>query len=452
MKIATSLVWIAATGLVHAFVPVDPTQPITTSPRWSAGVHASTGTAGLHDGISVAVAPDTAETLLTAVLGTYTPEDVADTEDAIVAAFAGWENPVLAFRVTFDGPAVRGDTAGAEIDLFAVPGSDPAFVPIPTAFGVTYLAWLSEPSRLLTNGTTLGGLTIHGADIFLNLDNLLAISPVFPDHADKKRALQRLLMHEIGHAIGLHHPNEFTGVNLDTDADPLNVMPIDPANPFAALIPSSNIDRDPIMTNRPMTIPGALLFTELRNDDRGGRDVLYPALPTVICPPVPHSHCRRAPSSVLTLKLPADPRKRKLVWKWNKGPETALADFGDPLTARTHGVCIYDGTPARLLESLVPASGIRWQAKGSKGFDYKDRDALQGGIKKLELKAGVAGKAKVGVIGKGAALPSPALGGVATPITVQLVNQESPVCFEAVYGASDLKANDAGQLKAKVKP
>lgn len=101
----------------HGFVPVFPTTDVQTNARWSAASHPSTDGKGLHDGISVAIEPGLAETLVLATLGAVAPEDVADVEDAIEAAFAGWESSVLAFDVTFDGPVIRSETAGQEIDV-----------------------------------------------------------------------------------------------------------------------------------------------------------------------------------------------------------------------------------------------------------------------------------------------------------------------------------------------
>ena len=445
--VAALLVVVAS---AEAFVPIPTFSPIETSSRWSAVGHASTQGKGLHDGISVFVSPGFAAALVQATLGTVTAEDVADTNAAIGAALAGWESPVLAFDVAFEAPAVRGETVGADIDLFVVPASDPAFAGTGALFGITYCDFVNEPARQLTNGTVLGGLAIRGCDIFFKTDLIPTFLPFFPTRDDKLHALQRLVMHEIGHALGLHHPNEFAASNLDTDTNPLNRMIIDPLSPFTGLVAGRPIDGDAVMSNFPATIPGALVLTALRNDDRGGRDVLYPASSSVICPPIRRTNCRAAAQGVLVVKTPAgSPAKTKLTWKWTKGlAATELAELGDPLATRTYGLCVYTGTPARLLALRIPSDAGKWKPKGT-GFSYADPTRTADGVKKVVLQSGVPGKPKVVVIAGGPSMPVPVLGAVPAPLTVQVVDQESAVCFESVFDGAELRVNDAEQLKAK---
>ena len=385
-------------------------------------------------------------------IGYKLSEDVADTEDAIRAAFAAWESPVLAFDVAFEAPAVRGRDVGAEIDLFVVAPDDPAFVGTGALFGITYFDAPFDPSRLLTNGTTLGGRAISGADIFFKTDLIPVFVPLFPTREDKLHALQRLVMHEVGHALDLHHPNDFPELNLDTDTDPLDRMVIDPTAPFTGLLVGTPIDADAVMSNFPTTIPGALVLTALRNDDRGGRDVLYPASTTIVCPPIPRTHCRAAARGALAIKTVAGvPAKTRLAWTWSKGAATTLAELGDPLTTRITGLCVYSGAPAPLLALRVPPDRLLWKAKGTTGFAYADRAASADGAKKAVLKSGAAGKASAVFAAGGVTMPAPALGALPAPITVQLVDHDSAVCLESMFAAVDLKANTASRLKAKFK-
>lgn len=276
-------VTLGAPTAAQAFVTLRPlTDTLETATRWAAASHAAVGGAGLYDGLSVAIEPDLAETLAIAVTGEARPEDVAAIEVAVAAAFAAWESPVIVFDVEFDGPVMQGTGIGdgAEIDVFVRPESDPVFIDN-NFFGRTQSVSQLVTDRVLTNGTVLAGRVTQRADIFLNIDMIQFFAAVLT-REQQPAALQRLLMHEIGHAMGFHHPNEFQSANYDTDLDPLNEMAIDPANPLADLMLSPNLDGDAIMSNRPLS-GAALVFTSLRNDERGGRDALYPAPPPTSC-------------------------------------------------------------------------------------------------------------------------------------------------------------------------
>jgi hypothetical protein len=53
------------------------------------------------------------------------------------------------------------------------------------------------------------------------------------------------------------------------------------------------------------------------------------------------------------------------------------------------------------------------------------------------------------VNGKGVNVPDPMLGNLPLPVTAQLVNSETSVCFEATYDIAEVKKNDTAQFKAK---
>ena len=170
---------------------------------------------------------------------------------------------------------------------------------------------------------------------------------------------------------------------------------------------------------------------------------------TVDCTGGIRSDCRGSGTSILLLKNPTGDND-KLTWKWLKGAATAAPEFGDPTTSTDYALCIYAGTSAGLIvEADVAMSSTLWTSAGAKGFKYTDAAGSADGIQKVVLAAGAAGKAKVLVKGKGANLPDPPAGPFSLPVTVQLVNSSTSVCFEAVYTAADVLKTDEEQFKAK---
>ena len=428
------------------FITVAYDTDIAAAPRWSA---TEIGGRGIADGaIQVFVEPNFAETIAMAVTGMVLPEDVATVESTVLAAFHGWESPVLHFAVTFDGAATRDPTTGGEIDLFAVQSSDPGF-PADAFFGVTHGVSTFAANRLLTNGTVLAGQVIYGADILIAVDRLAAIAPALT-REQQVRALQRLLMHEIGHAIGFGHAQDYPELNFDTDNNPNNAMLTDPAAPLAALILSPNVDGQSIMNRFPSDLNG-LFYTSLRDDERGGRDVLYPALGALpdICQPMPVAGCRTALKSLLQIDNAADDGKDKLIWKWLKGAATDAAEFGDPSAATRYSLCLYKGAlPLLAAELALPPGAQRWKTLAT-GFRYKEADGLPHGVRTTLLKGGVDGKAKVIVKGGGPSLLDSVLPLGSAPVVAQLFRADTATCWQGSYDAAAVAQDDAVRFKAK---
>jgi hypothetical protein len=85
---------------------------------------------------------------------------------------------------------------------------------------------------------------------------------------------------------------------------------------------------------------------------------------------------------------------------------------------------------------------------GTVGFKYANTAGSADGLTKVLLKAGSAGKGKLGVNGSGPNLHLPTLP-LARPVKVkvQLRQDASSACWEATYGAAT--TNTASAFKAK---
>jgi hypothetical protein len=141
----------------------------------------------------------------------------------------------------------------------------------------------------------------------------------------------------------------------------------------------------------------------------------------------------------------------KLVWKWTRGGATAAADLGDPVSSTTYALCIYDesgGVPGLALRALVPPSAA-WSAAGT-GFKFSDPAGASAGITSILIKSGAAGKAKIIIKGKGAALDMPMLPLQQDPqVIVQLKNTlAAGHCWEARF-SGPAKKNDGREFKDK---
>jgi hypothetical protein len=176
------------------------------------------------------------------------------------------------------------------------------------------------------------------------------------------------------------------------------------------------------------------------------------------CASAPEPGCRAPGKATLVVKDNVTDTKDRLIWKWLKGDATTTGDFGSPTASHDYELCVYDGSGTLVTSAGAPAAGVCagtpcWDALGTKGFRYKDKDLTPDGLLKVLLRSGDAGKAKVVAKGKGLNLDVPALpiGGGDFPLVVQMQGEQGE-CWSSTFDSGDVVRNDAGQLKAKFAP
>ncbi len=174
--------------------------------------------------------------------------------------------------------------------------------------------------------------------------------------------------------------------------------------------------------------------------------------------------CAAAP--LPSCRLPVESRKAKLLladgtpdtddtvkWSWVKGAATTVAEYGDPLDATDYVACLYDGASVLRMTLRAPAGGTCgaapcWRAKrNGKGFAYSDRERTPDGVRKIVLRPGSAGKAKITLSARGDQIPLPPLGPGALLLPLRVQKQGNGLCWEAVY--STPQEHSTAKFKAR---
>jgi hypothetical protein len=206
-----------------------------------------------------------------------------DVKEVVVEAFAEWASghPALNFvdvsdsvPAAFPLAATREQEQGAEIDIFAATGR--YFPPFQNAAlnGYTIFYEGDAQAITLTNGQVLPNVSaIQSADIRLNADRCYYIDP--QQGRPNCVHFPSLLLHEVGHAIGLGHPEENPHLNLNVDAGPDGGRSIDCRAPYAGLRTDQAINGAAVMIGRDVQGPGRWA-RGLTQDDALARDALYP--------------------------------------------------------------------------------------------------------------------------------------------------------------------------------
>ena len=253
-------------------------------------------------------------------------------------------------------------------------------------------------------------------------------------------------------ALDTGDPDQLVGVSPDSRVDYTNYQGNTASVPF----PQTLVSVLPCATATPsdtMTAIATDTATETSTPTPSATPTVTVAPPPTGCPLVARSSCRTAQKALLRIKNSSDDGRDKLLWKWIKGQQTAVADLGDPVAGTSYKLCLYAGADEHLISDgeIVLLPGTGWTTAGAQGFMFRDKSPTAAdGSQKVSLFAGADGRARVKVLGRGANLPDPALPFAAAdfPVVVQMINAEAPaVCFESRF-AQALR-NSATQLKLK---
>jgi len=163
-----------------------------------------------------------------------------------------------------------------------------------------------------------------------------------------------------------------------------------------------------------------------------------------LCPPSPRASCRSATRARVVVSKGTTPDRDRASFSWSRG-EAVFDELGDPRARTNYALCLYDAGGV-LIDMDISSDPLRWTARGTRGFVYRDRDAQADGATSLRLSSSTRGNASVRVRGKGNALPDAVLPAV-FPVTAQVLNDDTGVCFTATFATAT--RSDSTHLTAK---
>lgn len=287
--------WLLLSGPAFGFVtdnaltnntPNNFADDLQDAARWS-NVPGSvlSNVRGLGEGLEYAIASDFCSQIIP-LFQDPQPPTCAQIEAEIQKALDHWgdNHPVLKFtpvtnslaaQIPPDGAREPWRGFGAEIDLFV---RSPEDYPLVTNFGAYTSFWFTNEAPIGMQEQPVPGKTITSADIVFNNRSCYFFDTQTPISGCNH--FESLLIHEVGHALALDHPNEFPQRNFDTDKIPGNSMTIDCQQPTKTLKLVSQIDSAAIMNSS--LGDAAEPLPKLSPDDLGGRNFLYPLCQTVI--------------------------------------------------------------------------------------------------------------------------------------------------------------------------
>ena len=169
---------------------------------------------------------------------------------------------------------------------------------------------------------------------------------------------------------------------------------------------------------------------------------------------VPSAACRQplaAGDASLTMHDSADHTRDMLRWIYRRGPATTSAELGDPTTATSYALCIYDadGLEASITVPAGNACGSRscWSERAG-GLHYRNPARAPDGAAQIILPQGRRdGPGKIVFKASGANLDLPDLGSLTSPVTVQLRRSGSAVCWGAQYSFPPAHRHDGARFR-----
>ena len=262
--------------------PIDLSDDLNDAARWSnvPGSFVTQGVRGLGGGLEYTVASDFCTRMIPLFVDAPTCTQL---RQSIQQAFDLWADPdeigaVLDFvdvservqpQLPPQGVSDPWRGYGSEIDILVL---SPEEFPSLSYYAAWTQFWYLYADPIGTNGRVLTGNTLTSVDLVFNTAACYHLDAALTGRGCNH--FGSLLLHEIGHALSLDHPNESGGRNFDSDGDPTNSIPIDCESPTQGLKLSSSVDTQAVM-NSSQGMPQPVR-TELSADDLGGRNFLYP--------------------------------------------------------------------------------------------------------------------------------------------------------------------------------
>jgi hypothetical protein len=159
------------------------------------------------------------------------------------------------------------------------------------------------------------------------------------------------------------------------------------------------------------------------------------------CPARPRLDCRRSQRNNLLVKKAAGAQYR-VVWRWSRGSAISPAELGNPAAGTAYAACAYSGLEqSAALAASLSAGPAQWAALHGDGYLYRDRSA--GTVKRLSIRAGPQGASRIKMRALG---PLTVPSGAALPITIQLTNLDSGLCWESIFWRA--QKHGGGEVRA----